>query len=713
MGLSDEVKITIQEGYRAFLKHRELKPRLGQRQMIAEIAGFLGDLNDSGPTAPKVCAVEAGTGTGKTLAYLLAALPVAREQDKKIVVATGTVALQGQLVDRDIPDLLSGTGWDYSFALAKGRGRYLCPLRLEQCESAVDAAQSGQFLFEDEMPFVGSRGDNRLIARLADGWRDEDWSGDRDRWPETIPDQLWRGLTIDGRQCAGHRCRLIAECCFYRARGGVDEADCIVANHDLVMADLALGGGVVLPPPEEVIYVFDEAHRLADTALNHFGAQCTIDATGSWLGRLQTHGDRAGSLFAESPQLIEQASSLAELSVEATRLIQQVGPILESFLNDNGSEGEAESNTRGRNDFGGAERHRFAGGIAPDNLKVVADELAACFGEISAQLGEIIDALEKAMENPHFPIPRVDLEQYYQAVGQWQGRGEGICRLWSALAADDPEGAPPLARWLSRESNGDIRVSAAPVSSAEMLVEHLWRRCHGAVLTSATLRSLGSFDRLLLDTGMPTGSRTLAVPGAFDYANRGVLAIPDIVDASNSVAHTDALINLLPELLEVENGGSLVLFSSRRQLEAVVEGVDEVLAERLLVQGAVPVAEIIRRHRERIDRGETSVIFGLASFAEGMDLPGDYCRHVVIVKLPFPVPDDPIQAARAEWIEVQGGNSFRTLSLADTCLRLIQACGRLLRSEEDSGRVTILDSRLLSKSYGRELLAALPPFRLI
>ena len=707
MALTDEVKATIQEGYRAFLKQRELKPRFGQRQMIGEIAGFLGKLATD-PSAAKVCAVEAGTGTGKTLAYLLAVLPLAKAQGKKVVIATGTVALQGQLVDRDIPDLMRATGWDESFALAKGRGRYLCPLRLEQCESSVNAAQSGQFLFEDEMPFVGGRGDSRLIAKLGEAWRDDEWDGDRDRWSDRIPDPLWRALTIDGRQCSGHRCRLISECCFYRARARVEDADCIVANHDLVMADLALGGGVILPPPEDTIYVFDEAHRLADTALNHFGAQCALEATGSWLGRLQSHGDRAATLFAESPELIEQSVALGELAVEAIQLNQQVAPLLEACFS---IDGAAEKNAYARRDAN--ERHRFPGGIIPDTLKVVADELSACFGELSAQLSTIGDSLETALENPNFPIPRVDLEQYYQAIGQWQGRGDSICRLWTAMASDDPPGVPPLARWISREPTGDLRVSAAPVSSAETLIEHLWKRCHAAVLTSATLRSLGSFERFSLDTGMPADSRMLAVPGAFDYPRRGELAIPDIADAGDASAHTEAIIAQLPDLLSAESGGSLVLFASRRQLEAVVEGIDKELAERLLVQGEVPVPEILRRHRERIDRGETSTIFGLASFAEGMDLPGDYCRHVVIAKLAFPVPDDPIQAARAEWIEAQGGNAFRTLSLADTCLRLIQACGRLLRTENDSGRVTILDNRLLTKRYGRELLSALPPFRRI
>jgi Rad3-related DNA helicase len=165
MALSAALKACIQDGYRAFLAHRGLRPRAGQRRMIAEIAGFFAALEPDSP-APRVCAIEAGTGTGKTLAYLLAALPIAREQGRKLVIATGTVALQGQLVDRDIPDLLAATGWECDFALAKGRGRYLCPLRLEQCEAQLGEGAAGRFLFEDELAFAPARGDAQRLAAL-------------------------------------------------------------------------------------------------------------------------------------------------------------------------------------------------------------------------------------------------------------------------------------------------------------------------------------------------------------------------------------------------------------------------------------------------------------------------------------------------------------------------------------------------------------------
>ncbi|MBV1892247.1 MAG: ATP-dependent DNA helicase DinG, partial [Gammaproteobacteria bacterium] len=299
--------------------------------------------------------------------------------------------------------------------------------------------------------------------------------------------------------------------------------------------------------------------------------------------------------------------------------------------------------------------------------------------------------------------------------------------LWSAMARPDPAGQPPMARWLTHEDNGDIRLSVSPISAGLRLNELLWQRAYGAITTSATLRVLGDFERFKSDSGMAPSTQCEVVAGAFDYANAGLLVIPDIgAEAGDARAHTQALIEHLPGLLYPESitesvgesaegesaaGGVLVLFASRRQMEELVDALADELPCQLLVQGELSTGEIVSRHRATIDQGERSVIFGLASFAEGMDLPGAYCQHVIIAKLPFAVPDDPLQAALAEWVESKGGNAFREITLPDAALRLIQACGRLLRHEDDRGRVTILDRRLVSKSYGRQLLASLPPFK--
>ena len=700
--LSEALKSEIQAGYRAFLSSRDLQPRLGQRQMIGTIASTLGRAEVDGEGElkgePPICVVEAGTGTGKTLAYLLATLPIARALGKTVVVATGTVSLQSQLVNKDIPELLAATGWQYRFALAKGRGRYLCNVKLEQCLDTAGARDAGLFLFEDEMAFSPDRHTIALIKELGAALEAGTWDGDRDSWPDAIPEHGWRALTVDRRQCTGHRCRHIHQCSFFQARGALEDADCIIANHDLVMADLALGGGVILPAPADTLYVFDEAHRLADITLRHFGAATQLQGSIQWLEQIHKGLAIAGKGATGDPGMV-QLVDLASHAVDAAlRELRQSAPLWRTQLDELLTPG--------------ADHYRFPDGDIGELNRERSQRLAAVFTALDSRLSALTEELEKALENPHHPLPRVDMEQLFQAAGNWLGRTEAVTDLWRQMAEADAPGQPPRARWLAPDDSGqDMVVSVSPISAAELLRSSLWNRCFGAVAASATVRALGTFDRFAATTGLPHHAVTLAVPGAFDFARAGVLAIPDIgADGGDAGAHTEALINHLGTLIDPREG-TLVLFSSRRQMETVAEGLGGAFGENLLMQGAFSHSEIIRRHREAVDAGRGSVIFGLASFAEGLDLPGDYCRHVVIAKLPFAVPDNPLQAAQAEWLESRGLNPFRTMTLPDTSLRLIQACGRLLRTERDSGRVTILDRRLVTKFYGRQLLDSLPPFR--
>ncbi len=695
--------------------------------MIGHIASFLGAIerDEEGQRLSdnNVIAIEAGTGTGKTVAYLLSVLSLAKSAGKKVVVATGTVALQGQLLDRDIPDVMAATGWDYKLALAKGRGRYLCPLRLQQSRETAKAQDAGLFLFEDELAFQPDPQSAETLQTMAEALQVGSWDGDRDAWPEAVPAQTWQALTVDRNQCAGRRCRLITECCFFKARESLENADCIVANHDLVMADLALGGGAILSAPEDTIYIFDEAHRLGDTALNHFASQCRLKTTSQWLEQMQKTLKAMATPFAEMPDIIHRGNELGDIALLARQLLQQATPLFRDRL-------ENSVVNDSRQNFGSSQvRYRYPGGLVDEACRSLSEDLTAVFVRLNGRMENLHGVLEEALENDHQPVPRVDIEQYFQVAGQWLGRANAATELWSAMARPDPAGQPPMARWLTHEDNSDIRVSVSPISAGLRLNELLWQRAYGAITTSATLRVLGDFERFKSDSGMAPSTQCEVVAGAFDYANAGLLVIPDIgAEAGDARAHTQALIEHLPNLLYPDSipelvgkategesavGGVLVLFASRRQMEEVVDALADDLPWQLLVQGELSTGEIVSRHRATIDQGERSVIFGLASFAEGMDLPGVYCQHVIIAKLPFAVPDDPLQAALAEWVESKGGNAFREITLPDAALRLIQACGRLLRHEDDRGRVTILDRRLVSKNYGRQLLDSLPPFKQI
>jgi ATP-dependent DNA helicase DinG len=694
--LDADVRETIQQGYREFLKSRELSPRLGQKQMVAAIANSLS--NDD--PDKRLAVIEAGTGTGKTVGYLIAALPIARALKKTVVVATGTIALQEQLTHKDLPELLESCGWDYSCALVKGRGRYACNLRMEQCLDAVKSKDAGLFLFEDEQQFNPNAATENLFKEMSAALDDGAWDGDRDSWPTRIQDTEWRALTVDRRQCTGRRCRFVNQCPFFKARNDLEESECIVANHDLVMADLALGGGAILPPPEDCIYIFDEGHRLGDTAIRHFGAECKINSTLTWLERLPKQIKGQAPLFEKDTALSEQLPRIEREAGKLTELVSMAYPLLKEHL-------DLSDHAEGRYRFA----HGDVGAVIRDLAKQITMQTSGWLGRLEV----LEDTLSEALSDKQYPVPVPDIELFYQQAGNWLSGAERLLALWDRLHKELKKGEMPMACWLKLDENAggniDISINASPIQAAELLKDRLWGSCYGAVLTSATLKSLGNFNTLQRETGVPNSAHFLSVAGAFNYGEAAAVRVPLGAVEGNSIEdHSQYIIDNLESMVE-DRAGTLVLFSSKRQMEQVYDELPNHLAKIILIQGQYSNREMVRLHKERIDQGKTSVLLGLASFAEGVDLPGDYCKHVVIAKLPFAVPDDPLHEALSEWIEARGGNSFFDISLPIASLRLIQACGRLLRTESDTGTVSILDKRLITKRYGTQLLDALPPFR--
>ena len=694
--LDQSIKETIQQGYRQFLKSRDLKPRLGQKQMIAAIANSLGHSDAD----KRLAVIEAGTGTGKTVGYLLSALPIAHAKEKTVVVATGTIALQEQLILKDIPDLLESCDWNYQVTLVKGRGRYICNMRLQQCLDAIKSKEAGLFLFEDEMPFNPNAQSEALYQELSESLEDNSWDGDRDAWDSRIPDADWQTLTVDHRQCTGRRCQFVDQCPFFRARAELEEADCIVANHDLVMADLALGGGAILPPPEDCIYIFDEGHRLGETAVKHFGAQCRINTTLNWLERVPKQLKGQTPVFEKDKTIIEMLPRIESGANEIMALLATCYPQFQAYLDNLEDDRQL---------------YRFPQGDVGEGTRELAQNISALTSRWIGRVEVLKDTLNEALTNRDYAVPIPDIELFYQQVGSWLTKGENLLALWDRLKQQLTSHAVPLACWLRLDDSGsgnlDIAINASPIQATEILREQLWGSCYGAVITSATLRSLGNFNTLKRETGIPESSQFLSVSGAFNYAEAATLAVPkDCIEGNAIHEHTDYIADNLADMVE-KKVGTLVLFSSRRQMEEVYDQLDTDLQSICLVQGKYSNREMVRLHKERVDQGKTSVLVGLASFAEGVDLPGNYCKHVIIAKLPFMVPDDPLHEALSEWIEDKGGNSFFDIALPIASLRLIQACGRLLRTESDTGTVSILDKRLITKRYGSQLIDALPPFR--
>lgn len=693
--LSQKLKDEIQGLYRKLIENMQLTPRYGQRVMIAEIAKSLGAIveddkeersNDAG-----IAVVEAGTGTGKTLAYLTATLPMAMAAEKKLLISTATIALQEQILDKDIPAFRKNSGIAFKYALAKGRGRYLCLVKLDKSLQQISGLLSTVDLF-DQAPEAD---DQALYEELLSSYGRGDWNGDKDRLDYEIEPSQWRHLTATHRECSNRRCEHFQNCAFYKARAELDDADIIVANHDLVLSDLVLGGGAVLPAPEKLIYVFDEGHHLADKALNHFQVEIGVRAQRQWLKQLEKALDQLIAQGGIPHSMMHSIHSAPEQINECLQALTFIWPMVQEML--------AEQ-----------ERLRFEFGRVPDelkgllqNLKVPLQPLLQCLDKLNESLQKSLDPKEEG------EFERSIAETFQAPIGVLFSRSE---MLWDGLIwllAEEAADATPYARWMAKTPYGedwDIQLCVSPIRVAEQLRKNLWWRCYGAVVTSATLTALNSFTQIAIETGLPQWANYQQVISPFDYPNLGTIRVPQLRHNPKAEGYQEEINDWLKDNINLAEG-TLVLFSSRAQMKACNEELYPLWRDELLVQGYLPKAEIVKRHQARIDEGQGGVIFGLASFAEGIDLPGDYLTHVVIVKIPFAVPDDPIQAAISEWMESRGRNPFMELTLPAASVRLVQAAGRLIRKEEDTGVISILDKRIVASRYGSLLLDALPPFK--
>lgn len=686
--LTDTIKSDVQSAYRNISTEIDgFRNRYTQRALIAEI------VKTACSTTENILVAEGPTGTGKTLAYLLSCIPVALAKDIKLVVSSATVALQTQLIEKDLPAVREHSGLTFKSAIAKGRGRYLCPSLLSQQATSEDG-QVDAFASPDYL--------TNLLNELNSAFDAKEWDGDKDSWESQIPDDVWVKISNDRHGCISSKCHYFRQCPYFIAKAKIEEADIIVANHDIVLSDLALGGGVLIPPPEETLYVFDEAHHLPDKTISHASTWISLSTTSAWLDRSEKIITQCESILAEVDtgklfsNIDTARQAMKEKLAEFNRLISSMPELNQAHQDE--------------------VRLRFPKGIVPDFLKEQSLELHHATLETEKQFNKLKERVNKAVNENE--ILNTMAEAVSPEIGVGIARLNNIVHLSHLFSADDSANEPPIARWITHtkyRDSGDYRVYASPISAVNFLKSNLWDRCYNAILTSATLMSLNSFEYFQQKVGLQEVSQTkyIHLLSPFDFENKATLWLPKMKsEPQETEKHTDEIIELLPDLI-TDRAGALVLFSSRKQLSEVAENVPYYIQDHLLIQGDYNTQTLLSKHKDKIENGETSIIFGLASFAEGIDLPGNLCTHVIIAKLPFPVPDSPIDATEREYIESLGKNHFREVVLPQTCIRLIQAVGRLIRNEDDSGKVTILDQRLKTKFYGKQLLNSLPKMRLI
>ena len=436
--LSEELKGEIRRAYTAIIEGKSLSPRWGQRQMIAEIANSLARIPGPGESAaaPAVCVIEAGTGTGKTIAYAVAAIPIARALNKRLVVATATIALQEQFVNKDLPDIRRHSGLDFSFALAKGRRRYVCLSKLDRM-----LGQGGDSLlplYPDDMGAPSGADALPVYNAMIDALGRGQWDGDRDNWPDTIAEETWFGVTTDHSQCSGRRCPNIGQCSFFQARDALQNADIIVTNHDLTLSDLALGGGAILSAPEDSIYVFDEGHHLPDKALSHFASFCRLHTTVQWLaesGKLLAQAapalaplDALQRTLQRLPAAMEEAAASLQVAEQAVAALFEDAPVDER-----------------RDD----QQLRLEHGLVPPSLIPIATTLAGQFQQLVQDLARMEAQLEDALEDEFAGLDKATIETWHINLGGLLARAEGSLALWREYAVSGEGEVPPKARWIT------------------------------------------------------------------------------------------------------------------------------------------------------------------------------------------------------------------------------------------------------------------------
>jgi ATP-dependent DNA helicase DinG len=608
------------------------RPRVQQIEMAQAILGAI--------EAGSALAVEAGTGTGKTFAYLVPALLAGG----KVIVSTGTKTLQNQLYDRDLPAVREALASGSVAALLKGRANYVCLYHMERAlsegrlESREEAARLRRI---ERFAAVTLTGDRADLAEV----------------PEDAP--VWQHATSTRENCLGQDCAKYKDCFVMRARKNALAADVVVVNHHLFFADVALrdeGISELLPSCNTVI--FDEAHQLPETARLFFGETVS------------------------SAQLVELARD-ARLELRA------------------------------------------AGGASPEldrvatRLDKAARDLRLCFtgeGARSAREGARL-GWTQALREPGFPDALQGLSQALEALrsplAEQAERSEGLgscsrraSEATGLLARIREEGSAKEVRWVEVFGHS-LQLHVTPLVPAELFRKQMLDHPRAWIFTSATLAMGEDFSHFKRELGIEDAAAR-SWPSPFDFQRQALLYSPKgLPPDPNDPGYTEAVIEAALPVLKASHGRAFLLFTSHRALRLAHEYLKDRIAYPLLVQGTGPRSELLVRFRAL----GNAVLLGAASFWEGVDVRGEALSVVLIDKLPFARPDDPVLAARIESLRAEGGNPFMDFQLPQAVLQLKQGAGRLIRDEEDRGVLVLCDPRLYSKAYGRTIRASLPPMK--
>jgi ATP-dependent DNA helicase DinG len=609
--------------------------------------------------------VEAGTGTGKTLAYLVPAIL----SGKKVIVSTATRALQEQIFTKDLPivrSILAPLGIDFKAALMKGLANYVCKRRLNELLSSADGARVGT---------------DRDLSRIVE-WVKESESGDRAELASVAEDAAaWREVQSSTDTRIGAGCSYYDECFVTRMRREAEEATLVVVNHHLFFADLALRRGrsgeyASAIPPYDVV-VFDEAHQIEEIATDFFGVRVS--------------SSRVDALVRDAKRAFVGAKLTSVLGTGDSR------PLLD---------GVALTSARF---FGALAASGGSGGSAMDARRILSERDLS--GDVRAAHVELDSALDGlwayALANDRHEAVSIIARRSRELRTDLRG-------VLSGSTANDEGEVSASVAWLDLRERS-VSLGASPVELGPTLRDALFDRVPGVVCTSATLAtgassapgasSDASFHFVRSRLGAPPDARELIVPSPFDIPARSALYLPRDLPEPSDPAFEAAATERIIELVAVTGGGAFVLCTSTRAMKGFHRALRSRITQPILVQGEAPKHLLLSRFRA----SGHAVLIATMSFWEGVDVPGHALRLVILDKIPFAVPSEPVVAARCAQIEREGGNPFVEYSVPVAAITLKQGFGRLLRTKKDAGIVALLDKRAVTKGYGKRLLASLPP----
>jgi ATP-dependent DNA helicase DinG len=624
--------------------HDQFEHRDGQAQMARSVARALQNR--------KHLIVEAATGTGKTLAYLVPAVAAAIRSKGRILISTGTKNLQEQLMEKDIPFLQKLLPQKFTAAYMKGRANYACIYRIHRGES---------------QPILDGLDDVGYFREVA-RWSHETATGDRAELAD-LPENLsfWNRISAKSDTCIGAKCPDFEPCFITRMRSRAEAADIVIVNHHLFFADLSVRGnqfGKVIPDYSAVI--FDEAHLIEDIASDYFG--------------FQVSNFQIDELVRDAGQLsISDAVALNAILKSVSRVAGVAEQFWVRFTQARGQEGRYPllSDAFAHRDVDGSDRHNALGEayIALDAALQRLETEIDIFSEKLPEAESVVRRVRQTRFDLSFIVKQADRNFVY---------------------------------WLERRGRG-IFLQASPVDVSALLQEKLFDKVETCVLTSATLSAGGSFNFIRDRLGLTTAkTETLIAPSSFDYEEQALLYLPPGMPDPRTPEFTRMAADEILRILKATQGRAFVLCTSANSMTALYELVSSRTRYPCMLQGTMSKAGLLDRFRSTAN----PVLFATASFWQGVDVRGDQLSCVIIDKLPFAVPTDPIVQARAKFIDENGGRSFTDYSVPQAIISLKQGIGRLIRSRTDRGVIAILDPRLRTKPYGRDFLRSLPRMRI-